>query len=85
MLSRSEIGNTNGGCSTIAVWRRSDLIWYSRTSTPSISTLPLEGSKKRGTRLRSVDFPAPVAPTIATLVPGAMLRLTSRSTGISGR
>src|SRR5882724_7526957 len=40
MLSRSESGNINGGCKTIAICRRSDRSRYSRTSTPSIATRP---------------------------------------------
>ena len=52
----------------------------SLASRPSISTRPDVGSKKRQTRFTSVDFPAPVSPTIATLVPCGMCRLKCSST-----
>ncbi len=41
-----------------------------RTSTPPRRTSPPVASKRRGTRLTRVDFPAPVEPTIATVSPG---------------
>ena len=85
MLSRTEIGKISGGCSTIAIWRRSDFRPNSRTSTPSIETLPSDGSKKRGSSPSRVDFPAPVGPTIAIFMPGSTLRSIDRSTGISER
>jgi hypothetical protein len=52
----------------------------SRTSTPSSSTAPSEGSISRVSSLANVDFPEPVSPTIATRVPAAMSIVTSRST-----
>ena len=51
------------------------------TSTPSSSTRPSEGSISRVSSLAKVDLPEPVSPTIATRVPAAMSRVTSRSTG----
>ena len=44
----------------------------SRTSTPSMNTVPGRGSCSRGSRLISVDLPEPVAPTRATVWPGSM-------------
>ncbi len=84
MLSLTESGNTSGGCSTMEICRRSAAIRYSRISMPSISTLPVLGSKKRGNMPSRVDLPAPVGPTTATLVPGSILRSTLLRTGICG-
>jgi len=56
-----------------------------RTSTPTIVTLPVDGSKKRGSSPSIVDFPAPVAPTTATFMPGSTVRSINRSTGVSER
>ena len=44
----------------------------SRTSMPSMNTVPGGGSCSRGSRLISVDLPEPVAPTSATVWPGSM-------------
>ena len=52
---------------------------------PSIVTVPVVGSKNRGNRPSSVDFPAPVGPTTATFMPARISRSTERSTGMSGR
>ena len=42
MLSATDSGKISGGCNTIAIWRRSELSVYSRISTPSIVTAPLD-------------------------------------------
>ena len=52
----------------------------SLASLPSIRIRPDVGSKKRQTRLTKVDFPAPVSPTMATLVPWGTWRLKCSST-----
>ena len=53
----------------------------SRTSMPSSSTAPAEGSISRVSSLAKVDLPEPVSPTIATRRPASIARSTSRSTG----
>ena len=53
----------------------------SRTSTPSSSTAPSDGSISRVSSLANVDLPEPVSPTIAIRLPAAMSIVTSRSTG----
>ena len=82
MLSRTESGKISGGCSTIAIWLRSDFSVYS----PHIDAVdrrrrPPIGSKKRGKRPSSVDLPAPVGPTTAILAPAG----TSRSMPVKHR
>src|SRR5688572_17834567 len=47
------------------------------SSTPSSQTLPALGSSSPARSARSVDFPAPEAPTTATVSPAATARLTS--------
>ena len=50
---------------------------------PPIATVPEVTSKSRGTRLTSVDLPAPVEPITATVCPGRAEKETSLSTGAS--
>ena len=82
-FSRALIENSVGSSNAVATsWRR----WArsrSRTSTPSIVTAPPVTSNNRGTNAVRLDLPVPVAPTTATVSPGWMSRLTSRSTGSS--
>ena len=73
----------NARCGTSPIRDQSISGSRSRTSTPSTRTVPEVASKSRGTRLTSVDLPAPVEPMIATVWPGRALRLTSQSTGCS--
>ena len=54
--------------------------WARVTST---STVPDVTSKRRGTRLTRVDFPAPVLPTMAVVCPGAVANETPLRTGCS--
>ena len=54
-----------------------------RTSNPSTRTAPPVASKRRGTRLRSVVFPAPVLPMIAMVSPAFAVNEMSQSTGKS--
>jgi hypothetical protein len=51
----------------------------SRRSWPSTSTRPRSGRRSGSTSLASVDLPAPVAPTSATVWPAGIVRSTSRS------
>ena len=53
------------------------------TSTPPTSTVPSVLSNSRRMRLTSVDFPAPVLPTMAVVCPGAVAKETPVSTGCS--
>ena len=46
--------------------------------------MPLVGSKKRGTRLASVVLPQPFGPTIASVSPKGICRLTPSKTGLAG-
>jgi len=56
-----------------------------RIGWPSIRTVPGGASWRRGIRETNVDFPEPVGPTMARLVPAGMLRLMSwRTDGASG-
>ena len=52
-------------------------------SVPSRRIAPQVTSASRGTRASSVVLPEPVAPTSATVSPGASSRLTPRSTGLA--
>ena len=70
MLSPIDPENSTGSCGTTAIRSRNDRSPYFVTSTPSISTRPDVGSKKRGIRLAIVVLPAPVRPTSATSSPG---------------
>jgi hypothetical protein len=45
-----------------------------RLSAPSMRMRPPVGSKKRQARFTIVDLPAPVSPTMATVVPAGMSR-----------
>ena len=54
-------------------------------STPSIVTVPVVGSKKRGNRPSKVDLPAPVGPTIAIFEPAGTMMLISFNTGVPSR
>ena len=45
-----------------------------------MSTRPLVGSKNRQQRFTKVDLPAPVSPTMATVVPAGTSRLKCSST-----
>ena len=62
--------NRNAFCGTSPIRDQSTSGSRSRTSTPSTRTAPEVASKSRGTRLTSVDLPAPVEPMIATVWPG---------------
>ena len=68
---------------TMPVSARSDERRISRASVPSTSTRPRVGSMNRGMRSTSVLFPAPLAPTSATISPRRAVRLTPVSTGSS--
>ena len=81
MLLARESENRNGSCGTTAIARRSVRNGYSRTSMPSMKTVPGGGSCSRGNRFSSVDLPAPVGPTNATVWPGRIVSDTSCSTG----
>jgi hypothetical protein len=83
MLSATLMGKRNGSCSTSETCPRRLFSVTSRTSMPSISTRPCQGSKKRGTSPTSVLLPAPVAPTSASVCPGSTTTETSCSTGRS--
>ena len=75
--------NRKGSCGTKPMAPRNRSSGISRTSTPSMNTVPAGGSCSRGSNEISVDFPDPVAPTNATVCPGSMRSDTSSSTGRS--
>ena len=52
-----------------------------RKSIPSIVTDPLDGSRSRETSDASVDFPEPVSPTSAKLVPAGTVTVTPSTAG----
>ena len=72
MFSAMVSENRNGSCGTNPIAPRSSASGISRTSTPSMKTVPGGGSCSRGSRLTSVDLPEPVAPTIAAVWPASM-------------
>ena len=78
MFSAIVSENRNGSCGTKPMAPRSVASGISRTSTPSMKTVPGGGSCSRGSRLMSVDLPEPVGPTIATVCPAATVSETSR-------
>ena len=59
-LSASVSENRNGSCGTKPIAPRSTASGMSRTSTPSMKTVPGGGSCRRASRLISVDLPDPV-------------------------
>ena len=83
-FSRAHIENSVGSSNAVATIVRRLASSRSRTSTPSMVTRPAVTSYSRGTSAVSVVLPEPVAPTTATVSPGATSRFTSRSTGSPG-
>ena len=81
MLSAMVSQNRNGSCGTMPMLPRSTPSGRSRTSMPSMNTVPGGGSYSRGSRLTSVDLPLPVGPTIASVVPAGTVSEMSCSTG----
>src|SRR5215469_11876591 len=61
MLLRTVSLNRIVSCVTMAISDRSEVNVKSRTSCPSISSLPCVTSKKRGSRCTSVVLPDPLA------------------------
>jgi hypothetical protein len=59
--------NRNGSCGTNPIALRSVASGISRTSTPSMNTVPGGGSCSRANSEISVDFPDPVTPTNAAV------------------
>ena len=80
-LSASVSENRNGSCGTKPIAPRSTASGISRTSTPSMNTVPGGGSCSRASRLISVDLPEPVGPTSATVCPASMRAETWSRTG----
>ena len=70
-----------GSCGTYPIAPRSTASGICRTSMPSTNTVPGGGSYSRGSRLTNVDFPDPVAPTIASVWPGSIVTDTRSRTG----
>ena len=56
----------------------------SRTSTPSISTVPVVASNSRGIRFTRVVLPEPVLPMIAVVCPARAVKLISDEHGLLG-
>ncbi len=83
MLAASVSEKRNVSCGTATTVRRRSGSGISRRSRPPRRTVPNGGSSRRRRRFRSVDFPAPVRPTRATVVPGSRARETSLRTGAS--
>ena len=80
MLPSTESENRNTSCVAMPIELRSLCRSYRPTGTPSTQSLPFETSAKRGIRLTSEVLPEPVGPMIATVSPGLMSRVMSRST-----
>ena len=80
MLSAIDSEKRNASCGTNPMARRRAASGRSRTSTPSMNTVPGGGSNSRGSRLMSVDFPDPVGPTSATVSPASIFTDTRSST-----
>jgi hypothetical protein len=76
MFSAMVAGRMIGCCRTRPIWARRSSSRSSRRSTPSSSTAPFVGSKKRGSRFNKVVLPAPLGPMIAADVPAKSLKLT---------
>src|SRR6478672_1306266 len=83
-FSRALMEKSVGSSKAVATSERRWARLMSRTSTPSMVTRPAVTSYRRGTSPVRIVFPEPVAPTSATVSPGATSRLTSRSTSSSG-
>ena len=75
MLSETEHENSVGSCGTSAVAALKALGSICRRSTPSSETDPEVGSYRRSISARAVDFPLPLEPQRAVVLPGR----TSRS------
>jgi hypothetical protein len=80
MFSAMVVLNRNGSCGTNPIAPRSARNGMSRTSTPSMNTVPGGASVSRGRQASSVDLPEPVGPTMAVVVPAGIVAETSRST-----
>mmetsp|Transcript_34451 Transcript_34451/g.89202 ORF Transcript_34451/g.89202 Transcript_34451/m.89202 type:complete len:207 (+) Transcript_34451:2340-2960(+) len=77
--------NKLGSCMTDAKRDLNLSVSKWRKSTPSSVTNPLDGSYKRWQRLKMVDFPPPLLPHSATVIPGLSLRFKPFNTCTSGR
>ena len=75
--------NRNGRCGTRPIVAHSASRSASRTSTPPTRTVPPVASNSRGRRETSVDLPAPVDPTIATVSPGSARNVMPERIGCS--
>ena len=73
--------NRNASCRTSATRRWRSAGSTSSSGTPPTRMRPWSGSARRTSSSHSVLLPLPVAPTSATISPGASVKLTSRSTG----
>ena len=69
MLLRTVSLNRIVSCVTLPICSRRDRVETSRRSCPSIRISPEVTSKNRGIRFTSVDLPAPLGPTSATISP----------------
>jgi hypothetical protein len=79
-LPRTLSSNTNGICGTSADVPVSDSSVNEGNGTSSRVIRPPTGSTSRTASDAIVDFPEPVAPTRATVLPGGTAKDTSRST-----
>ena len=71
----------NGSCGTKPIAPRIVASGISRTSMPSMKTVPGGGLWRRGSRPISVDLPDPVAPMKAAVSPASMRSETPRVPG----
>ena len=69
MLLRTVSLNSTVSWVTMPISERRLASGRSRMSMPSMAIRPSSGSKKRGSRLTTVDLPAPDGPTSATISP----------------
>jgi hypothetical protein len=73
--------NRYARCGTMPIRAHSSSGSRSRTSIPSIRTVPAVGSLSLGISSSSVVLPAPVEPMIAVTFPGSAVNEMSSSTG----
>ncbi len=81
MLARTLSSNRNVSWATYASSAGSAPRASWRRSRPSMLMPPVAGSQRRASSMATVDFPAPVGPTIATVLPGATEKSTPTKTG----
>ena len=83
MFSSSVSSNNSDSCETTENSPRRSASVISATPVPSSVTRPACTSTSRVSTLKTVDLPAPEAPTSAVVCPASATKLAPRSTGVS--